>query len=342
MNKLTLFDTPFAQARSLNKELAEATAYLTKYFSLVNVNASFLNDIKIYSSTSASTVFTNLKTAEKTNAFMFYNLGKVKDIPSILTLNDISIDGLYIPNISVPDHLKKCWINLTSIISQKDSYNGRINVTDVTELSNIMLRGALTMSYHSSTDMWLPPNLSTYVIEFYSGVIANSLGQAYNLNYDERLYVQTLFAAYYAQCLGGSGASLAMPPLLLRCSFLGSSVDISERLNSVLEDRENNGESFLYPNVICKLLAKHGPPRMHKFNTVNLYRYISATATDSQIMLLAIDFPPYWVYQMLRVASGYKNPVMSNMVKLTGTKLKLQQFAKDLCDSNVIVRKVNR
>lgn len=342
MNKLTLFETPFADARSLNKDLVGAATYLTKYFTLVNINPSFLNDIKIYSSTAASTIFTNLKAAEKTSSFMFYNIGRVPDVPSILTINDITVDGRFIPNISVPKNLQKCWVNVTPIISQKDSYNGRINVTDVTELSNLMMRGALVMSYHNSKDLWLPPNLATYVIEFYSGVISNTIGQVYNLNYDERLYVQTFFAAYYAQCLGGENAPLDIPPLLMRCAFLGSGANIADRLNSVREDRENDGNSWLYPSTICTLLAKHGPPRMNKFSNVYLYRQLSATAMDSQIMLIAMDYPPYWVYQMLKVAYGYKNPVMSNMLKLTGTKVKLQQFAKDICDSDVIVRKVDK
>lgn len=341
MNKPTLFETPFAAARSLNKELTGAVVYLTKYYPLVHVDNGFLNDVKTYSSTATSMIFNNLKAAEKIKHFMFYNLGKSANTPSILTINDISIDGKAIPDISIPDTLKKCWINLTPIISQKDSYNGRINVTDVTELANIMTRGALTNSYHNSKDLWLSPNLSTYVIEFYSGVISNTLGQVYNLNYDERLYVQTLFAAYYAQCLGGEKSPLDMPPLLFRCTFLGSVADITDRMNSIQESRDNDGDSYLYPSVICKILAKHGPARMNKFDPVYLYRHISATAMDSQIMLIALDFPPYWVYQMLRVAHGYKNPIMSNMLKLTGTKIKLQQFAKDMAESDVIIRKVN-
>lgn len=341
MTKPTFFDTPYAQARSLDSELSSAMVYLTKYYPIVSVDDGFLKEVKTYSTTATSVIFNNLKLAEKTNCFLFYNLGKATSIPSLLTINDISIDAKAITSVTVPSNLKKCWINITPIISQKASYNGRINVTDVTELANIMSRAALTNSYHNSKDLWLPPNLATYVIEFYSGVISNTLGQAYNLNYDERLYVQTLFAAYYAQCLGGSRAKLEMPPLLLRCSFLGSSADIHERMNSIKEDRVAKGESYLYPATICSLLAKHGPPRMKSFNTAYLYRHLSSTAMDSQIMLVALDFPPYWVYQMLRVAHGYKNPVMSNMLKLTGTKIKLQQFASDLSESNVIVRKVS-
>ena len=340
MDKLTLFETPYAEARSLNKELSRAIEYLTKYHTLINVDPSFLNDIKIYSSTAASTIFSNLKEANKGSSFLFYNVGRTAEIPSVLTINDLTIDGARIPNISVPDRLKKCWINLTPIISQKDSYNGRINVTDVTELSHLMMRGALVMSYHATDTMWLSPNQAVYVIEFYSGVIANTLGQVYNLNYDERLYVQTLFAAYYAQCLGGANAPLDMPPLLLRCVFLGSAMDIQERMNSIKDDRDNGGKSWLSPSTVCELLRKHGPPRMNKFSATYLYRYLSATSIDSQVMLMAIDFPPYWVYQMLKVAYGYKNPVMNNMVKLTGSKAKLQQFAKDLCDSGVIIKKV--
>jgi hypothetical protein len=342
MNKLTLFETPYADARQLDKEMPRAVEYLTKYGQLMIVDHSFLNDIKIFSTTAASTIFTDIKDANKGSSFLFYNIGRTTDVPTVLTVNDLTVDGAYIPKVSVPDKLKKCWVNLTPIISQKDSYNGRINVTDVTELSHLIMRGALTMSYHSSDTMWLPPNLAVYVIEFYSGVITNTVGQVYNLNYDERLYVQTLFAAYYAQCLGGSNSPLDLPPLLMRCQFLGSGTDIQSRMMSIKDSREDNGKDWLYPAKVCDLISKHGPPRMKKFSAVQLYRYISATAIDSQVMLLAIDFPPYWVFQMLKVAYGYKNPVMNNMLRLSGTKTKLQEFAKNICDSGIIVKKVQR
>lgn len=342
MNKPTLFETPFAAARSLNKELPPAVAYLIKYNDIVHVDPGFINDINVYSSTSASVIFNNLKVDGKASSFMFYNIGRAPDVPPILTVNDISIDGSHIPAVSVPKNLQKCWVNLTPIISQKDSYNGRINVTDTTELANLMMRGALVMSYHNTTDLWLPPNLAVYVIEFYSGVIANALGLVYNLNHDERLFVQTMFAVYYAQCLGGTNAPLDIPPLLMRCQFLGSGANIADRINSIKELRPNNGDSYLHPSMACDIIAERGPERMRKFSNVYLYRYLSATAIDSQIMLLAVDYPPYWVYQMLKVAHGYKNPVMSNMLKLTGTKIKLQQFAKDLAESNIILRKLDK
>jgi hypothetical protein len=163
------------------------------------------------------------------------------------------------------------------------------------------------------------------------------------LAFEEEKFVQTLFAAYCCQMLSGGQTNLALPPLLARCQFLGAMNDIIARMEDIKPYRENGGNDVLDITKICKILNQIGPARMKTFQPTQLYRFMSSSSIDSQIMMIAMDYPPYWVYQMLRIASGYKNPVMSNVIKLNASmKQKVTQFATELQTSNQILTKLNR
>lgn len=345
MKKLTLFDTPFAKARSINTMIEHALTFMIKNLTTVQLSPEHMRDIsniKILSNTPISKIFQDIILADKQKAFVFINLSAYRgDTPELLALDDIVVDGKVIPNLPTPASLQKCWINITPIVGKQNSYNGMLNITDSATLANLIVRSALITSYNDS-DMWVSPKLATYIIENYSLTIGNVLRQIYNLDIQECLFVQTLFAAYYAQCLGGSSSPLDRPPLLMRCQFLGSGADIVNRLDTIKEYRENKGEDLLTPSKLCGILSKVGPTRMQKFAPQNLYRFLSSSSIDSQVMMIAVDYPPYWVYQMLRLVSGYKNPVMSNAIHLLGHKNKLIQFAQELQQSNITTQKVNR
>lgn len=345
MKKITLFETPFAKSRSINTMLDHALTFMIKSSSDVQLRPEQLNDIanvKILSNTPISKMFQDLILAEKHRSFVVINLSTYRgDIPEILALDDIVIDGKVIPNLPVPASLQKCWINITPVVGKQNSYNGMLNITDAATLANLVVRAALVTSYNDN-DIWLNPKHAAYVIENYSLTVSNVLRQIYNLDVNECLFVQTIFAAYYAQCLGGSSSPLEKPPLLMRCQFLGSGKDIVDRLEIIKPHRENNGNDVLTPTKISNILAVAGPPRMNKFKPQNLYRFMSSSSIDSQVMMIGVDYPPYWLYQMLRLASGYKNPVMSNAIHLLGHKNKLSQFVQELQQSNIITQKVKR
>ena len=344
MNKFTLFDTSFARARSLTQKAQTALPFLIKNGPLVVVqNIKDLDSVRVYSSTPLSKLFQDITDSGKLSEFTFLNLARYdKDIPEVLALDDIVIDAKYLPATAVPAQLQRCWINITPITSIKDSYNGSFNITDSAAFASMVVRAAIVESYNDS-DLWLNPKLATIVIENYAMTISHVLRQAFTLGYEEEKFVQTLFAAYYAQLLGGNNAPLKVPPMLLRCTFLGAAQDIIGRLESIQQYRDDNGEDLLFPIKICNILQQCGPERMKKFVPTMLYRFLSSSSLDSQIMMIAVDYPAYWVFQMLRVASGYKNPIMSNVIKLnTQMKTKINTFATELQSSNQILTKLNR
>lgn len=341
--KLSLFDVSIVADRIGQVPLQQAVAFLIKDTAdtvLTPDQLSHVAQTRIFSSTPISKIYQELVESDKLQSFLCYNLsGVVDDIPEVLTIQDIVVDGKSVRNLSVPARFQKCWVNLTSISTKVDPYNVQYNITDSTMLASLFVRAALVTGYEDH-DPWLSPKLASFVIESYATTIGVELGRIYGLDYNESMFVQTLFAAYYAQLLGGEGPNL-YPALLNRCGFLGTMNDIQSRIKSV-EDLNHHPNKLWTPEVICTALQQRGPHRMRKLTKTQLYRFLSSSAADSITMAIALEYPPYWVYQLLRVASGAKVPTMSNVIKLRNTKGKILQFANDIMGTGAVIDKVKR
>ena len=347
MSLYTLFDTPYALAKDFSSKAVHALTFLVKneqYAVIPEDKTQEIASVKLFSSTPMSKMFQDICSMGKLNNFAFLNLSNLKDsIPEAISYDEITIDGKVIPGISVPAQMRKCWINLTPVLSAKDSYHGSLILTDMSATAAMVIRAALCQTFDDAEGLWLNPKMATEVIEAYASVSGHVCRQLYNLNFEEQKFVETLFATYMSQLLGPINGDLVAPPLLLRCTFLGSANDIIGRLESIAKYRELNGNSILRPQAICKILSQAGPARMHTFTAQKFYRAMSASSLDSQTMLVAIDYPPYWVYQMLRNVSGYKNPLISTAMRMN-LKLKnlMTQFGDELQSSGIIVEQLNR
>lgn len=339
----SIFNTKFGQASGLAEQAHHALTFLIKNGTLISVqdaDLKALTAIRSYSQTTMTEIYNHIVEDNKLSSCYVMDLTKFnKDMPEILANEDICIDGKAIPE--APSNFSKAWINITSVLGKRSSTHNLPIITDTAKFNRLFVRGVLCMSYNDS-DMWLDPKLAAFIIESYSMTAAMLLQRSYNLNPEEFKFVQTLFATYYAQLLGGSAVGLKVPPLLNRCGFLGSMADIGSRLEMIESYRPDEGESMLSVPMICSLITKVGPPRMHEFQVNKFYQIFSASTTDSQAMLIALDYPPYWVYQMLKTLSGEKNPMLSTIFKMSGLTQRATQFAKDLNTSSLFIAKVNR
>ena len=339
----SIFHAKFGQATGLEEQAKHALTFLIKNNTLINVSDADLKAlaaVRSYSQTIMTELYNHLVDDNKLGTCYVMDLSKfAKDIPEILANDDICIDGKALPDTPAP--FCKAWINITSVMGKRSITHNQPVITDTAKFNRLFVRGVLCMSYNDS-DMWLDPKLAAFIIESYSMTAAMLLQRSYNLNPEEFKFVQTLFATYYAQLCGGSAVSLKVPPLLNRCGFLGSMADIGNRLEMIEPYRENEGESMLSIQKIISLLTKVGPPRMHEMRANMFFQLFAASTSDSQAMSIALDYPPYWVYQMLKTLSGEKNPMLSTIFKMSGITQRATQFAKDLNTSSLFINKVNR
>lgn len=340
----TLFDIPYVMARDVSRHLTEALTFILKNQFVVLPDAK-LKDVesqRIFSNTPMARIFRNIASAGKLNQFLFLDYSDLKttSIPELLITEDLCIDGSAVSNVQVPAFAQKCWINLTPILGKRDSYNVPLFFTDVSRLAQLVTRAALVQAYKDK-DLWLTINQSLLFIELYSTIIGQSVTNMYALNPDERRFVMTILAAYAAQRTGSQTTDPKMPPLLMRCAFLGSGVDVRTIMDDAMKYVKDPSGWMTLADV-ATIIQNIGPSRMKSYSPQMLYRSISISSIDSSTMIIAADYPPYWLYQLMNVASGYKNPVISGIVKTLNLKNKLMTLADDVADNANLLSALTR
>ena len=347
--KPSISTIPYGKSLDLRKRGMEAATFLVKNQGCVlgiDGIEYLKSSVRMTVSSPITDIYTRAADQGKLNCFTMFDLSRATDIPSVLTFHELAIDGKCISK-EMPSDLKNVWVNLTPFIRRTDAYNRNLMVTDTVQFASMIARGMLCMSYNDS-DAWLTPTLRQNIIDFYSMCYTMRLKTMFDLNTEEFSLVRLLFAAYMAQMLGSEEDKKDIPPILYSCRFLyadtGNQRTIDDRFASIAEARTEvapNGELGI--DQICKILAKVGPERMRKLlKATTFYQFMSRSPMDSQSMLVATDYPPYFVYLLLANLRGGKNPFFQSLLKFGDAKKKIVSFANELLTSKMFIDKVSR
>lgn len=331
MKNYTIFDVQYCKAALIHEQILKALPFIIKNEQLIvlsDMDIKFIKEIKSYSTTPIYELYTRqlLLNDKILKDFLIFDFTDFKsDIPeALMLLDNIAVDAKYLSG-NISDKYRKSWINVTSLTGKRNPITGHLNIVDIPKLHGLFVRNYLTMSYHDS-NTWLTPKLLSFIIESYSMTIARLLQRSYNLNPDEYAFIQTVFAFYYAQLLTDQKLTDNLPAILTRCGFLGSMLEITQRL----ENLEIPKDKLLTITDIIDYIRKHGPKRMSKLEPSYVYRLFSAGSVDFITLYIALDYPPYWVYQLLKLASGIKHPVISTIFRTSNIKKKMDEFIKEL------------
>lgn len=344
-SRVALVNTPYAQARDISAHIKNAVTFLIKNPDVI-LPKDKVRDIgtqRLFSSTPTSRIFHAVVNADKLNNFLFLDYtgitGRGLSVPELLTSDDLCIDGASITTIPVPALVQKIWINVTPILGKRDAYNDSLFFTDLGQLANLVTRAALCQAYND-TNNWITIRQQLLLLELYAVIMAQVITNTYRLDPVERRLIMTIFAFYYAQMVGSQEAnSEKMPPILMRCNFLGSGSDIIGIAEELQKFKENG---ILTLNGLVKAIQTMGPSRMKKYNLQVLFRSIASASVDSSTMIISMSYPPYFLYQLLRIASGYKNPIVSGVIKAIGLKRKLEDLSDDVADNPNLIGALNR
>lgn len=309
LHKPNLFDTQIGKQSDLKNLILEATKFLLDNYNQVVVDDRelvSLKSIKNFSNTTMAGLFDALLSYNKLTQFKCFDFSRVnKDIPEILTLSSITVDG---NSFGIPGkELQKVWCNITPFIKKRTYQSEQLTFSDIDKIHELFIRGALCRSYNASTT-WLTPDIASILIESYSITISNILSSAYKLAPQDSHMIVLLFAAYYAQLLNISG-SMEFPELLIKCkrlNYLGVNFDSMNNINRL----RDNSKVPLTVHEICKILSTSGPTRMKTFNINTLNSLFSKGITDNSVMLIALEYPPYYALQLIRLMDNYKNHVL--------------------------------
>lgn len=347
--KPTIATTPYGVSLDLRKRAMESATFLAK--NQANIfgrdGTEYLKStVKMTVSTPITDIYTRAADLGKLSCFTMFDLSRSSDIPTLLTSNEIAIDGKSISK-DMPHEFQNVWLNLTPFIRSSDAYNRNLQVTDTMQFASIVARGLLCMSYNDS-DIWLTPSLRITLIEIYSLCMTQRMRTMFDLNFEEYALIRMLFAAYMAQMLDSDNHSKEVPPILYSCKFLfadtGNQRTVDDRFEGISATRANIAPSMdLSIDTICKIMQVHGPQRMQKLlKTSSFYQFISRSPMDSQSMLFACDYPPYFVYMLLNNLRGGKNPFFQTLIKFGDMKRTLIKFTDELINSRMFIDRVTR
>lgn len=347
--KPTIATTPYGVSLDLRKRAMEAATFLAKNQACIlgRDGTEYLkSSVKMTVSTPITDIYTKAADAGKLSCFTMFDLSKTTDAPTLLTSNELAIDGKHVSK-EMPHDLQTVWLNLTPFIRSNDAYNRNLQVTDTMQLASAVARGLLCMSYNDS-DVWLTPALRMTLVETYSLCMTQRMKTLFDLNFEEYALVRLLFAAYMAQMLDSENQAKEVPPMLYSCKFLymdtGNPRTIDDRFEGISATRTKIAPDMsLSIDTICKIMQVHGPQRMQKLlKTAAFYQFMSRSPMDSQSMLLACDYPPYFVYMLLNNLRGGKNPFFQSLIKFGDMKRTLVKFTDDLINSRMFIDKVSR
>ncbi len=330
----TIYDTPICQSANVSKVIKDTMSFLIKNRLTVTVSdldLSRIRDINVFSTTPMYELYSKIIDENNFKEFTMLNFNnQVNNIPEVLTRADISIDARYL-DTNVPKELKTGWINLSPILSKKPSDRHHLTITDNASLHSLVVRMFLTMSYHDSKGDWLSPKLSAFVIESYIIVLSRLITRSYNLSFEEDMMIKTVFAYHYASLMTTQfvkSGGYQIPSLLSRMSVLGNLGDIFSRVEAFTEYIPKDRHMTFYD--VMDIIRQVGPDRVSNLKTDMVYRLFSSGTMQSTAQLIATDHPAYFVWILLKQASGIKNPMLHSIFKSTRLDQRLKDFTTEL------------
>lgn len=311
----SLFSTQYAKVSGMGVSLDKVTKFLLLNRSVVlseetmerifgtriSVNTPLSNIFKHLSGHPCRNMFTGILPSSERNT---------SEIPDLLALPSITLDlrGSTLPASvkSLPEYNDKILINLSGLI-RPTGYGDTYEVSDFYEIQSLMIRGALCRSY---TDVkfgynWLSPSLSKFIIESYAVILSSQLVQTFALDFVQQMQVAAFFALYMSQKIANSNDPF--PQTFWLSTFLGDRKVVDEFVST---HRDTITDTLTLSDT-CDLIATHGSARMRNFDLRMLNQICSRIGSDNISNMIALEYPPYWVQQVLLAISAGKSTILA-------------------------------
>lgn len=310
MAKKHLYNIDFAQFAGIKPTAVKALKYLvTNRGCCLPIHvAERLYADKPLLETPSNTIFRHLRDEGKLLSLFapLYFDKKASGIPELLLSNEVTLDTAQLSESQIlssfPEFYGKVVVNLSNILrSSRGNTPNEYQVTDMHAMHSLFVKGALVMSYNDS-DTWLTPTLGVYIVKSYSMTISGIIAKLYDLTLQEQMTIAAVFAMYMCQVLDKDTGDKTCPSLFNRCTFLGNTTTINNFITAMAEETVNGLDTI----KVCKLISTLGPDRVRGFSPEIFFRTVKSIGTDVVSSMIAIEYPPYWVHQLVVAMSNGK------------------------------------
>lgn len=308
--QFSLLSTDYAMSSGMTQSLNKVIKFLLEHKDLMMDDESFHRIMSFRSpvNTPISSIYEKII---ETNARQIYTCfipptgSNVVSVPDLLTLNSVTIDLGSLKNNDLvkyfPQYKNKIVINLGGLI--KYPHPGGVPIiTDSFEIQSLFVRGALCRSFlANSSERWLTPSIMKFVVKTFALYLSSMIGQVRALNWIEQSSIALCFAAFISKKLSGNVAN-NIPIGLQSVDFVSRDV-----VTHFVDKNKSILEQPMDVNKLAMLIATNGPERMTQFSSTELYTVCKSISQNPIMNLIMLEYPPYWVHQLLLVASGTKN-----------------------------------
>lgn len=335
MRENGIFQTTFARSASYNKQVTEALKFITENHMLCFANnelkSFILNKTQSTFHTPMSQIYNHLIDTYKSRGELpfveiFIN---TKNPPEIFTYDSFSFDFETI-NKNLPEKLKGSVVNLTNSIKYKPTPAGNMyQADDLTKIHSLYVRAALCQSYDNCADrMWLTPQLALFIIRTYSMILTKQISVFYHINDPLLLKKFNLINTLFYGTLIDKEMKSGYSDIVFR-SGIGNFTEIKEMIS------ELNDLGFTFDkryNIIdvCSMYKAVSGDKLTTFDFPKLFKLFSAGSVDRPFAGICLEYPPYWVHQLLALGSGSKQPTYFNIFRDSGIMKEIPAFAHQL------------
>ena len=339
MSQKSFFDTGFSQVSGSRITATKALRYLIQSRNCILPEASIerLYSDKPMLETPMNVLFRHLREEGKALSLFapVYLTSKMGSIPEFLTSMDVTFDTAQLTEnyltASLPELAGKTVVNLGDVLRTNRNQPGEYSLMDTTTLHNRYVRGAMVMSYNDS-DGWLTPALGVYLAKSYTMVISAIIAKFYDLVLQEQMTIGAVLTMYMCQQLMSSRDDYHRPALWNRCTYLGSTTEL-ERFAAAMRDHT---DTALTIKDVCDLISKLGPARMHNFSPEVFYRLTRTLGSSTTSSLIAVEYPPYWCYELCVAMSNGKTKLYFDM-KANRLQEEAKRFLYELDNSQSFI-----
>ena len=183
-------------------------------------------------------------------------------------------------------------------------------MTDIPEFQNSVVRDLLSRSFYSDRrPIWLTPNITQFVCKVYSMSLASTVARWYSLDMPMQTCIAIVFAYFFLSQM--SRPDIAKTILKSRGRyFLFNDMATIDQILNVCD--EACGGAPLDLEGVAAAIASFAPQRVDVGRS-RLYSGLQNLGPDYHTTAIALEYPPYFLYLILRALSGIKNGLSTRL-----------------------------
>lgn len=281
--------------------------------------------------TPISTLFARAEALGKLGLVSLLNIPtSVKDVPEVITYQHVTFDMLQIGEtepalsraLAAVRFDKRLVVNATPWLTRDGS------VSDLLSLHSIIVRDLLVRSYFASAGKtWISPQISRYCAKIYSMSLGALVGGQYGLAFAERQVVAGIFAYFFmSMCVPVADRVKAFQA---HSKYFGidRAADVDQIVDLFVEHGFDKKDMTF--DDACNLVGNLGIARMSGFTKHVVQTKAKSWGTDVYTSALALEYPPYFAWLLLMIATGRKTG-LAFVLKNLNLEKELRSFGDEL------------